>query len=300
MPAVDIIIPTRDRPDLTARAVQSVINQTFTDWRLFVVDDGSSPENLASLEQLVCVDDRVQVVSHSLAGGGPAARQTGLNAGSADWVAILDSDDKWLPEKLESQLGMTDGADIVLCWFSWVGRDGNVRVTRRLDGAGFVSPTLTNNNDIPLIRRSTLLAAGGFIGDASTPRRFDDNTDFFIRLLAAGRVAVVPQVLVLCSDHDGVRESDGVSKEAESLRDVVLARGEQLAPWPDTRSELYARISARYFARHQFGPAFKWLARAVSVGSLRQRLRSARRVGPYGAKMMWFAASKRIRRNSNA
>ena len=300
MPSVDIIIPTRDRPELTARAVQSVMDQTFTDWRLFVVDDGSSPENLASLRKLVCIDARVEVVSLPSSGGPPAARQQGLETGNADWVAILDSDDRWLPEKLESQLTMTDGADIVLCWFSWVGRDGNVRITRRLEGSGFVSPTLTNNNDIPLIRRSTLLAADGFIGDASTPRHFDDNTDFFIRLLSAGRVAVVPQVLVLCSDHDGVRESDGVSKEAESLRDVVLARGEQLAPWPDTRSELYARISARYFARHPFGPAFTWMARAVSVGSLRQRMRSARRVGPYGAKMMLFVASKRIRNSSRS
>ena len=223
------------------------------------------------------------------------ARQTGLESSSSDWIAILDSDDRWLPRKLELQMAARDGFDIVLCWFAWIAPDGSVRVERRLSGQGWVSPTLTNNHDVPLMRRTTLWHAGGFVADAATPTRFDDNTDFFIRLLTSGRTTVVPETLVWCSDHAGLRDSDGVSQEAESLRSVVEARAAQLAPWPDASSELYARVSARYFARHEPRNGLSWAWRAVRIGSLGQRWASFRRSVPYGMRQIAGDIRKRPR-----
>jgi glycosyltransferase involved in cell wall biosynthesis len=97
MPKVSIILPTFNRADTIMRAVRSVQAQSFQDWELIVVDDGST-DNTAAL--LAGIDSRVTLISQENHGV-TEAKNTGIQAGSGDYFAFLDSDDEFMPHHLE-------------------------------------------------------------------------------------------------------------------------------------------------------------------------------------------------------
>lgn len=96
---LDVVIPTRDRGSLVVRAIESVLAQTVQPRSLVVVDDGSTDDTLKRLERY---EDAISVV-RGLGKGVSAARNLGVSTSSAGWLAFLDSDDLWQPEKLERQ-----------------------------------------------------------------------------------------------------------------------------------------------------------------------------------------------------
>ena len=100
MAAVSVIIPTYNRAAKAARAVSSVLFQTFSDYEVIVVDDGSSD---GTREALAPFGRRIRVLSHGENRGVSAARNSGIRASQGSLVAFLDSDDYWFPEKLSTQ-----------------------------------------------------------------------------------------------------------------------------------------------------------------------------------------------------
>jgi glycosyltransferase involved in cell wall biosynthesis len=103
MPRVSIIIPTFNRAHLLERAIRSVLNQTFRDFELFVVDDGST-DGTEKLPLIRNPDPRLSFLGLPENRGVSAARNAGVRASSAPLIAFLDSDDEWLPTKLEKQV----------------------------------------------------------------------------------------------------------------------------------------------------------------------------------------------------
>lgn len=96
MPEVSIILPTYNRVDVIGRAVASIIEQTFCDWELLVVDDGSTD---GTIDRLQGLDGRIRFLRQSNLGVA-AARNTGIAAATGRFVAFMDSDDEWRPEFL--------------------------------------------------------------------------------------------------------------------------------------------------------------------------------------------------------
>src|SRR5688500_9781977 len=101
-PIVSVVIPTYNRAHLIRRAIDSVVAQTFADWELIVVDDASKDDAEGVVRSYG--DSRMRYVRHDVNKGASAARNTGLYAAHGEFVAFLDSDDEWLPEKLASQV----------------------------------------------------------------------------------------------------------------------------------------------------------------------------------------------------
>ncbi|HEX5237582.1 MAG TPA: glycosyltransferase [Sphingomicrobium sp.] len=98
-PAISVILPVHNRADVLAQAIQSVVDQRLADWELIVVDDGSTDESLA-VARSNC-DERIRIVELGANRGGNIARNEGIRAAQASLIAFLDSDDTYLPEKLE-------------------------------------------------------------------------------------------------------------------------------------------------------------------------------------------------------
>ena len=101
-PSVSAVIPTRSRPHLLRRALASVAAQTYADLEIVVVVDGPDPETEAVLESWQ--DRPLTVVVNERSMGGGAARNIGVETAKGTWIAFLDDDDEWLPNKLERQL----------------------------------------------------------------------------------------------------------------------------------------------------------------------------------------------------
>lgn len=99
---VSVVIPTHNRPNLVIRAVQSVLLQTYPSLEVIAVVDGEDPETSAALARLD--DQRLQLVELTAKVGGAEARNIGTRKARGQWVAFLDDDDEWLPEKIEKQL----------------------------------------------------------------------------------------------------------------------------------------------------------------------------------------------------
>ena len=98
MPKVSVILPVHNRADVLPRAIESVLAQEFTDHELIVVDDGSSDDS-AKIAQ-VHNDQRIRLIRLDQNRGGNVARNEGLRAAQAPLIAFLDSDDRYLPDKL--------------------------------------------------------------------------------------------------------------------------------------------------------------------------------------------------------
>lgn len=101
-PLVTVVIPTRNRPLLVKRAVQSALAQTLKELEIIVAIDG--PDEATRIELAQIDDLRLRVIELPISKGGADARNSGVFAAEGEWVAFLDDDDEWLPQKLELQL----------------------------------------------------------------------------------------------------------------------------------------------------------------------------------------------------
>lgn len=101
-PAISVILPTYNRAGRLARSVGSVLHQTFTDFELLVVDDGSTDDTRDVVEAFD--DPRIRYIPRSRNGGVAATRNTGIEAARGQLLAFQDSDDEWLLGKLEAQI----------------------------------------------------------------------------------------------------------------------------------------------------------------------------------------------------
>lgn len=103
-PRVSIIVPTYNRARVVGRALDSILSQTYTDYEILVVDDGSKDDTRAALEPYM---DRIRYI-HQENQGASAARNRGLQEAQGEIIAFLDSDDAWYPEKLAKQIAHLD------------------------------------------------------------------------------------------------------------------------------------------------------------------------------------------------
>jgi len=101
-PAVSVILATFDRAPLLESAIESVIKQTYTDWELIVVDDGSSDNTFDVVNALIREHDNIRYMKHRNRKAA-LARNAGIQASFGRYVTFLDSDDRYLPEHLESR-----------------------------------------------------------------------------------------------------------------------------------------------------------------------------------------------------
>ncbi len=114
MPTVSVIIPTFNRSKLVVNAIQSVLCQTYQDYEIIIVDDGSTDDTVEALKPYM---DRIRYVYQANLGAS-AAQNRGLQLARGKWISILASDDLWLPTKLEAQLNAVAslGKDFGACF----------------------------------------------------------------------------------------------------------------------------------------------------------------------------------------
>jgi glycosyltransferase involved in cell wall biosynthesis len=198
MPRVSVVIPTYNRAGWVTDAVAGVLAQTYRDFELIVVDDGSRDATLEGLRPYL---DRLLYLRRESRQGVSAARNLGASAARGEWLAFLDSDDLWLPRKLARQLEYLEAhPELVLCQTEeiWVRR--GVRVNppqshRKLGGHIFL-PSLARCLVSPsavMLRREVFWQAGGF--DETLPAAED--YDLWLRLTWRHPVGLVPEPLVI-------------------------------------------------------------------------------------------------------
>jgi len=229
---VSVIIPTYNRAHCVGEAVQSVLNQTYQFFELIVVDDGSTDN---TLEVLRAFGDRVRVVSQTNSGVS-AARNLGMRTAIGKYLAFLDSDDIWLPEKLEHQLKLMADEGIILSATNWQSKTQN-NTASAFDfltfedswicerPTEFVSRIGGHNimHSSWLVRRDKLLELGGF--DAAVDLAEDNHLLF--RLAFRGRFALTKKVLLLrdtgFDDVKLTRPGNNLKYQRKATRSMCIA-----------------------------------------------------------------------------
>ena len=130
-PLVSVVMPALNAGRTIADSIRSVLGQTYPNWELLIVDDGSDDDTLAIASGFLA-DRRIRLLKGAGHGGPAMARNVGLDAATGDMVAFLDSDDQWLPQKTEKQLAFMARAGAGLSYTAYwrVDADGQTRLSR--------------------------------------------------------------------------------------------------------------------------------------------------------------------------
>lgn len=116
-PLVSIVMPAYNNEKYLPYAIESVINQTYSNWELLIIDDCSTDETKEIIKTYSSKDNRVKPIFRETNSGKPSiAKNSAFELVSGEYIAFLDSDDMWLPEKLAKQLKVMQGDDYALCY----------------------------------------------------------------------------------------------------------------------------------------------------------------------------------------
>lgn len=123
---VSIVMPAYNCEKYVVEAINSILAQTYRNWELLVLDDGSKDNTLRIIEEFSQNDSRIKALPNGKNMGVSATRNRGIELASGEWIAFLDSDDMWEPEKLEKQFEIVDkeAAEFLFTGSSYINEEG--------------------------------------------------------------------------------------------------------------------------------------------------------------------------------
>lgn len=280
-PLVSVILPAYNREAYIAGAIESVLNQTVSNWELIVVDDGSTDGTLDSVRPYtVRHPGKVKVISQRNSGVA-VARNTGIRHSRGTHVAFIDSDDTWHPRKLERQIAVSrrnPHLAFLYTGYQIVDSSGRPQRTVRPDRRfqGDISRLLwTEENEILgptlLVSRDKLFAVGLY----DEHLRGAENLDLRLKLARLGPVAFIDDTLYYYRKH-----AESLTADQETMLACTRAMIESHFEGARTPADLRLRSQVRaacayregslYFERMEYGKAIRSYARSW-WGSRRKR-----------------------------
>jgi glycosyltransferase involved in cell wall biosynthesis len=212
MPKVSVVIPAYNAMKYLPETLESVLTQTFTDFEVTIVNDGSSDNICEWCEQIT--DTRVRLISQHNQKL-PAARNTGILNSTGEYIAFLDADDIWEPTKLEKQVNYLDNhplVGLVDVWTILIDQNGN-----------FLNKIISNNIEGD-VRKTVIEACNAFIVSGSSPMvrraciekvglfdvelKFCEDVDMWIRIGTHYHFGVVKEPLIRYRQHPTSMSTD--------------------------------------------------------------------------------------------
>jgi len=128
-PLVSVVMPAFNAEQFIEAAVNSVLSQTYSHWELLIIDDASQDASFRIIETLAKEDFRIKFLQNKENRGTGIARNKGIRAAQGDFIAFLDADDLWKPQKLEIQLKLMQEQEVTVCFSSYeqIDEQGNSR-----------------------------------------------------------------------------------------------------------------------------------------------------------------------------
>jgi glycosyltransferase involved in cell wall biosynthesis len=298
-PSVTVVIPTYNRADFISRSIRSALNQTVHDIEVVVVDDASTDETRTIIEAVE--DPRVRVVPTASRSGPSAARNRGIEAARGRLVAFLDSDDEWLPSKLERQCEVLNraapaGAVVTGVWLRR-GSDCRPDVTN-LDREAFEQ----------LLSYRGSITTSGLVFDRDVlgnelyfDERFPaiEERELLIRISRRHAIESVPEPLYIWHHHSQPRASN-VHRQIVGRRLIIEKYANDLASRPRLAAFHYFRLA---MVQHRAGDhegACTSIVIASRLDASNKRLRLLREAGrldsrALGAALSTYVMAGRIR-----
>ena len=275
---VSIIVPTYNRANLLLEAVDSVRQQTFENWELLIVDDGSSDETGMAVKEFLG-DTRIHYLWQENRGQS-AARNRGLLNSQGSLVAFLDSDNRWLPHKLSSQAAFMEShpeVDVLYGETERIGSDGSTWPSpNRRRYSGIIWRHLLDQNFVnfntSIVRRHKLVEVGGFDEDL----RGGEDYDLWLRLSRDSVFHFLPGVVTQYRI-----EGDRITNSLERVMDANLAslnaffrKNADLIGWSEKRTakgRLHERFARSYSSSGELFKGLKLGMKAIAYAPFSTR-----------------------------
>lgn len=289
MPFITVVLPVYNRAEVVSQAIDSVLAQTFSDFELIVVDDGSGDETVERLSRFG--DPRIQVLRIPVNGGACAARNLGIEAARGEIVCFLDSDDVYLPQKLErvvARFAARPSLDLLVDSFlSRKTKGDGERVKSKRNPPGLAGPAfreavfdrrVAKATTALSIRKRALREVGAF--DPALRRRQD--LDLVLRL--SSKFVCTTTDEILWEKHDS---ADAISRD----HGLFLQASIDICDRHPDYLELHPAALYRDLRSH-----FGWLAKHLHWGVF---VRDARRYaadGRFGPSLLRLLFDRRLSR----
>jgi glycosyltransferase involved in cell wall biosynthesis len=274
-PRVSVVIPTYNRAHLVSRSIQSVLSQTYQDFEVIVVDDGSTDNTSEAVNSIG--DERVNYIRHDVNKGASASRNTGIRAARGELIGFLDSDDEWLPQKLQKQVDRFDIAspNVGLVYGGYVVIDdetkkaiGQVHPEKR----GYVFKEVLKASHppsplTPLVKRECFEKVGLFDEDI----RFGEDWDMWLRIAEHYEFDFVDEMVAKyhVSRHQVTRDRVSALEELSKFR---AKHQRQLSENPAILAHQLKWIGQRYLLDGEYAAARGYLVQAVRANPRGVRL----------------------------
>ena len=255
-PRVSVVIPTYNRKAVLLESIASVQRQTFGDLEILVCDDGSSDGSREAVLAVAAADGRVRWVAGEHCGSPGPVRNRGIRAAAGEWIAFQDSDDLWIPEKLEKQLAVlrtAPDAQFIYAHAAALLPDGSrVRMTPfRIPRQGRIFETLLMYSVVHpqtmVVKRSLLDQVGHF--NEGMGLRIVEDYELVLRLAAAVPFHFVDEDLVLYRTQADSISADlfGSIDEYEQVLKAIIPKFRV----PEaTAREALCRLELRRYKHH--------------------------------------------------
>lgn len=263
MPAISIIIPAYNAARTIAATLESVFDQTFADFEAIVIDDGSTDDTVAIVREFA--DVRLRLFSFENAGVS-VARNRGMAASTGDFIAFLDADDLWTPDKLASQYSALQAhpeAGVAYSWNRFIDEQGRslgqqtpVYFEGNVYGELLVQDFLVCGSTI-LVRREAIEATGTFDPELKNYQ----TVDYWRRLARDWEFVLVPEHQIVRRIVPGSHSSD-LSRH-ETFMMMAIEKSFQDAP------EAYRSLKNKSIAFHYQHLAHKYLERELDSNGIR-------------------------------
>lgn len=308
VPGVSVVIPVYDGARYLAEAVESVLAQTFGDWELVAVDDGSGDDSPAILADYAAADSRIRVLRNETNLGISATLNRGWRAARGAYIARLDADDVALPDRFARQVAFLEGHEsvaVVGTNATLIDPDGRRLSTTRLPTkSAAISSTLLRHNCLNhpsvMLRTAALEEAGGY--------RFDgvEDYDLWLRIAERHALANLPESLILYRiqpDQVSLRGLDDKVRRIATVRAAAQARRDSLVDPLDGVEELTPELLGRVEVGEP--ELAEWITSAAVLADLGRReeanelvAEASRSLGPRAARA--FAAASALREAEKA
>jgi glycosyltransferase involved in cell wall biosynthesis len=242
MPVVSVVTCTYNRCHLLPRAVESVLDQTYEDFELVIIDDGSTDDTREVVNSYD--DDRIKYIRHETNRGGVAARNTGIKSAEGDFIAILDDDDSWEPEKLEQQIAKFEdlNKEYGLVYTGRIIQEEDKTITTRPTYKGDIYEQLLRKNFIPsetVLVRSECFDELGLFDDSF---RSCIDWDMWTRISREYKFSYVDKVLATTYRDSPHRQSDDKDGKLQGHRRYLKKHRDELISDAPAMSKMYMRI----------------------------------------------------------
>lgn len=236
-PLVSVILPTYNRAEMMIKAARSVLSQTYTNIELVIVDDHSTDDTETLAKSID--DKRVRYLRNETNMGANHTRNRGILNSHGEFLALVDDDDLWLPEKIKRQIELfqssPENVGLVYCGFRVQTGNGHVLMDVKPEHRGSVHDILLRKNILgsptPVIRRTAFLSAGMF--DESMNNCQD--WDLWIRISKSHNFDYVDEILAMFTVH-GSQKSQSIENKIRARLRLIEKNAEEL----ECRKETYA------------------------------------------------------------